>query len=82
MVSAEDFETSTSGKEHLFCDFSGEEITTSYNAKYLQQTIQHINEKKVCVFLNTPLSAAVIVPQEKKENEKLTTLLMPLRINT
>jgi len=81
VVSSEDLETATSGKEHFQCDFEGTEISTSYNAKYLCETIQHINSKKINIFLNTPLSAAVIVPEQQKQKEKLTTLLMPLRIN-
>tara|TARA_Y100000590_G_scaffold163159_1_gene187025 strand:- start:2992 stop:4107 length:1116 start_codon:yes stop_codon:yes gene_type:complete len=82
VVSAEDIETSASGKEHFMCDFEGEEITTSYNAKYLQEVIQHINEEEIEVYLNTPLTAAVLKPTKEKETEKLLTLLMPLRLNT
>ena len=81
VVSAEDIETSASGKEHFMCDFEGEEITTSYNAKYLQEVIQHINNKKINIYLNTPLTAAVLKPEKQKEKENLTTLLMPLRLN-
>jgi len=81
VLSAEDPETAASGKEHYMCSFEGEEITTSYNAKYLQETIQHIGQKEVEIYLNTPLSAAIIKPKEEKEKEKLTTLLMPLRLN-
>lgn len=81
-VSAEDLETATSGKEHFQCDYKGEEITTSYNAKYLSETINHINTKKIKIYLNTALSAAIITPETQKEKENLTTLLMPLRINT
>ena len=82
VVSAEDLETSTSGKEHLDCEFLGEEMSISYNAKYLQETIQHINGEEVEFYLNTPLSAAVLVPKQQKDLEKHTTLLMPLRINS
>ena len=81
MVSAEDLETSTSGKEHLQCDFEGENISISYNAKYLQETIQHIDGEYIEIFLNTPLSAAVLVPPRQKDKEQHTTLLMPLRLN-
>ena len=82
VVSAEDLETSTSGKEHLQCEFEGGDISISYNAKYLQETIQHIEGEKVEVYLNTPLSAAVLVPTKQKEKEQHTTLLMPLRLNS
>ena len=80
-VSAEDLETSTSGKEHFRCEYKGEEITTSYNAKYLQETVTHINTPKIKMHLNTALSAAIVTPENQKEKETLTTLLMPLRIN-
>ena len=46
-VSAEDLETSTSGKEHFQCKYQGDEITTSYNAKYLSETVSHINSPKI-----------------------------------
>ena len=82
VVSAEDIETSASGKEHFMCEFEGEEITTSYNAKYLQEVIQHIGGEEINIYLNTPLTAAVLKPKKEKEKEKLTTLLMPLRLNT
>ena len=81
VVSAEDPETSTSAKEHFNCEYKGEELTTSYNAKYLSETIQHINTDKIKIYLNSALSAALIMPEDQKENEELTALLMPLRIN-
>ena len=76
-VSAQDIETSTSAKEHLDCDFSGEELTTSYNAKYLIEVLQHLDEKEITIYLKTPLTAAVFAPP----NKETTALLMPIRLN-
>jgi len=81
IISAEDIETSASGKEHFMCNFEGEEITTSYNAKYLQEVVQHIKEEEINIYLNSPLTAAILKPKKEKEKENLTTLLMPLRLN-
>ena len=81
VVSAQDPETSTSGKEHADCEYKGEPITVSYNAKYLIEVLQHIITKKVKIYLSTPLSAAIVKPEEQKEKEDLTILLMPLRLN-
>ena len=80
-VSAEDIETATSGKEHFKCNHEGEDISTSYNTKYLCEAIQHTEEEEVEMFLSSPLSASIIKPKEKKEKQELTVLLMPLRIN-
>ena len=81
VVSAQDPETSTSGKEHVDCEYSGENITTSYNAKYLIEVLQHIDTSAAIIYLSTPLSAAIVGPTKQKDNEKITTLLMPLRLN-
>ena len=81
MLSAQDIETSTSAKEHLDCIFNGEEITTSYNAKYLMEVIQYLGGKKTNIYLSSALTAAVFQTKENKEKEKTTSLLMPIRIN-
>ena len=81
IVSAQDPETSTSGKEHVDCEYEGEPLTVSYNAKYLIEVLQHIKTKKVKIYLSTPLSAAIIKPNSQEEGENLTALLMPLRLN-
>ena len=81
VVSAQDPETSTSGKEHVDCDYKGESITTSYNAKYLIDVLRHIKTEKANIYLSGPLSAATIQETEKKEKEETINLLMPLRLN-
>ena len=78
-LSSQDIESSTSAKEHIDCVFEGEEVTASYNAKYLSEVIKHLNTKKTKIYLNSALTAAVFKPN--KEEEKTTALLMPIRIN-
>ena len=80
-VSAQDPETSTSAKEHAECVYSGEEITASYNAKYLIEVLQNIGFKKANIYLKSSLTAAVFEPQKNKEEEELVALLMPMRLN-
>jgi len=81
MISAQDPETSTSGKEHADCEYEGEPLTVSYNAKYLIEVLQHIDTQKTNIYLSTPLSAAIIKPEKQKDGENFTALLMPLRLN-
>ena len=78
-LSSQDIETSTSAKEHIDCLFEGEEVTSSYNAKYLIEVIRHLNTTTTKIYLNSALTAAVFKPE--KEKEKTTALLMPIRIN-
>ena len=81
VVSAQDPENATSGKEHIDCFYEGEDLTVSYNAKYLIEALQHNEGKTINIFLSTPLTAAILQPKEKTKKEKTTTLLMPLRLN-
>ena len=84
LVSAQDPENSTSAKEHVDCIYTGEDLTVSYNAKYLIEALQNNETKTVNFFLSTALTAAILQPKEEKneKEEKIITLLMPLRINT
>ena len=81
VVSAQDPESSTSGKEHLDCKYKGEALTVSYNAKYLIEALQHNTTKAIKIYLNNPLTAAILKPTKEEEKEETTTLLMPLRLN-
>jgi len=80
-LSSQDIETSTSAKEHIDCGFQGEEVISSYNAKYLSEVIKNLNTKTTKIYLNSALTAAVFKPKKEKEEEKTTALLMPIRIN-
>ena len=81
VVSAQDPENATSAKEHIDCKYQGEDLTVSYNAKYLIEALQNNETNTVNLFLSTALTAAILQPSKQKENEEITTLLMPLRIN-
>ncbi len=79
IVSTEDKETKSSAKEHVVCDFEGEKNTVAYNAQYLKEVVQHVDNKRIDIFLGNALTAAIFKPQNQKEETELTALLMPLR---
>ena len=79
VVSTEDKETKSSAKEHIVCEFEGENVSVAYNAQYLREVVQHLDSNDINIFLGTPRTAAVFKPQKEKEKTKLTALLMPLR---
>ena len=81
LVSAQDPETATSGKEYFEAKYEGDPLTISYNAKYLIEVLQHIDNKEIIFYLNSPLSATIINPKTEESTEKNTNLLMPLRLN-
>jgi len=79
VISTEDKETKSSAKEHVPCVFEGNPKTVAYNAQYLREVVQHINNNSINIFLGGELTAAVFQPQKQKEETELTSLLMPLR---
>jgi len=80
-ITTEDPENITSGKETLDCNYDGEPMTVGYNALYLKEVLQHQSTNEIKIMLNTPLNASLFLPIEQNENEKKTTLLMPIRLN-
>ena len=79
MVSTEDQETRSSAKERVSCEYKNENISISYNAQYLKEVIQHLEDTTTEIFLSGPLTAAVFKPKNQKETTDLVSLLMPLR---
>ena len=80
-VTTEDVETVSSAKEKLECKYEGEDLLIGYNSNYLRDILNHIDGDEVVMELRSPVSAAVVFPVEQQENEELSLLLMPIRLN-
>ena len=80
-ISTEDAEQSTKAKEVVVGNYTGENITVGYNAAYLKDVLSHIGSDKITVQLKSPISAALFIPTVQEENQNLTMLLMPIRLN-
>ena len=81
LVSTEDPEQSTKAKENIKGEYSGENITVGYNAAYLKDVLSHIDDESIIVQLKSPISAALFLPKNQKDNTNITMLLMPIRLN-
>ena len=80
-VSTEDVETVSNAQETLPCEYSGEPLKIGYNANYLRDILSHIDSSTVLIELDSSVTAAIFYPDQQKENEELTMLLMPIRLN-
>lgn len=67
-------------REELVCEYDGKEMEIGYNATYLIDMLTRIETDEVKILLKDPLSAALITPKEQAEEEELTYLLMPIRL--
>jgi DNA polymerase III subunit beta len=70
-------------KEKIYIDYDNDTHTIGFNAQYLMEIIDIIKTGKIKILMNTQISACIINPVYKSEEEKLSEdvfLIMPLRI--
>jgi len=78
---AQDVDFSFEGNERMSCQYDGEDITISFNARFLIEMLGSTDSDEVRVELSTPTKAGLIKPVEQEDNEDLLMLAMPLMSN-
>ncbi|MHB8904846.1 MAG: DNA polymerase III subunit beta [Melioribacteraceae bacterium] len=82
-ISAEDLDIGASGEEKVVCEYEGDSIEIGFNSAYVNDVLSHLNTEEEIIFkLHSPTKAVVIEPVQKKDNQDLMMLLMPVRLNT
>ena len=81
-IQTEDIENAAKGKETIVSEFNNqEELKIGFNAHFILEALSNIKQENIKVFLNTPLSAAIIAEKEEKTSKDKLLLLMPIRLN-
>jgi len=81
-ISAEDLDIGASGEEKVECEYNGEKLEIGFNSTYVNDILNHMSDCEEIIFkLHSPTKAVIIEPVEKKENQDLMMLLMPVRLN-
>ncbi len=62
------------------CKYTGETLEIGYNARFLLEVLSRIETDNVKILLKDSLSPGLFMPDKQRENETLTYLLMPMRI--
>ena len=78
---AQDVDFSFEGNERMSCQYDGEDITISFNARFLIEMLGGTDSEEVRLELSTPTKAGLIKPVDQEENEDLLMLAMPLMSN-
>lgn len=82
-ISAEDLDIGASGEEKVSCDYTGDDLEIGFNSVYVNDVLNHLMSEEEIIFkLHSPTKAVIIEPVNKKENQDLMMLLMPVRLNT
>lgn len=78
-LKAEDIDFANMAEEKIACTYDGEDIEIGFNAKFIIEMLQHINDESVTFTFSDPRRAALIQPtQPENDNEDLLMLLMPV----
>lgn len=77
----QDVDFSFEGNERMSCQYDGEDITISFNARFLIEMLSGTDSDEVRLELSTPTKAGLLKPVEQDENEDLLMLAMPLMSN-
>lgn len=77
---SQDVDFSFEGNERMACQYNGEDMKIAFNARLMLELILVLDGEEIKFELSTPTRAGIIKPVDKKENEDLLMLLMPLMI--
>ena len=80
-LAAQDVDFSFEGNERMSCQYDGEDLQIAFNAKFLIEMLSAADTNEIVIELSTPTKAGILKPTEKKENEDLLMLVMPLMLN-
>jgi DNA polymerase-3 subunit beta len=81
-LAAQDIDFSFEGNERMTCQYDGEDLQIAFNAKFLIEMLNAADTEEIIIELSTPTKAGIIKPSEKKEDEVLLMLVMPLMLNS
>ena len=80
-VSSEDLDFSTSAKEQLSCEYSGNPLSIGFKGSSLNEVLSNLSSDNIILQLADPSRAGIIVPAEQPENEDVLMLIMPMLLN-
>ncbi len=67
-------------KDEIFIEKEGSDIEIGFSCRFLIDSIKACSSEKVKISLVSPLISIVMEPEKSKENEKLTVLVLPIKL--
>lgn len=80
-LTGQDIDFSFEGNERMACQYNGDDISISFNARFLIEMLGGTESEEVGLELSTPTKAGLLKPVEQDTNEDLLMLAMPLMAN-
>ena len=80
-ISSEDIDFSTSAKEEISCNYSGNEMNIGFKGSSLSEILNNLSSDDVTLELADPSRPCLILPVEQPENQDVLMLIMPMLLN-
>jgi DNA polymerase-3 subunit beta len=80
-LAAQDIDFSFEGNERMACQYTGEDMSIAFNAKFLIEMLNAADTQEVVLELSSSTKAGILKPTEQGENEELMMLVMPLMLH-
>ena len=77
----EDLDFSNEAKETFSCTHTGEDIEIGFNVRFMIDIFQHMSSEKLCVQVEDPEKAALVLPVEESQETKHLALIMPIMLD-
>lgn len=81
-IEAEDVDFSNQATEQLPCNYTGNDMTIGFNAKFLVDMLGVIGADTIRFEFSTPSRAGIMRPDEDELNEELLMLAMPMMLHS
>ncbi|RLD90703.1 MAG: DNA polymerase III subunit beta [Bacteroidetes bacterium] len=83
VLSAEDIDYSSEGKERLTCSYEGKDIEIGFNFKFMQEMLSTLTCENITLEMSAPNRAGIIKPESNEdENEDILMLIMPVMLTS
>lgn len=67
-------------KDEVFIEKEGSDIEIGFSCRYLIDALKAVRSERVKLSLASPLISMLVVPCDESENEKLTLLVLPIKL--
>jgi DNA polymerase-3 subunit beta len=80
LISAEDLDYSSSGDEHVPCNYDGNPMNVGFNADYVLEVTNNLKSDSIVFLLSDPVRPGIVAPSEQPEGMNVVVLLMTMQL--
>ena len=80
IISAQDYDYSTSAEERVTCSYEGNVMTIGFNGQYMVEILGNLKEDSIRLLLSDPARPGLYTPAEKNDGEDIVIVQMPMQV--